>query len=73
MAQVKKSGLGLLNPMISEKEKYLSYQWGSKELIWAVTGGGGHSTTLTTYCCSGNKNMTGRETGMAQKKSHSRV
>ena len=33
----KKAGLGLLNPVTSEKEKYLSYQRGSAELVWAVT------------------------------------
>ena len=37
---VKKSGLGLLNPVMSAKEKYISSQRGSAELIWAVTGEG---------------------------------
>ena len=37
---VKKSGLGLLNPVMSAKEKYISYQRGSAKLIWAVTGEG---------------------------------
>ena len=36
----KKARLGLLNPVTSEKEKYLSYQRGSAELIRAVTGEG---------------------------------
>ena len=36
---VKKYGLGLLNPMIPEKERYLSSQRESAELIWAVIGG----------------------------------
>ena len=36
---VKKSGQGLLNPVTSSQEKYLRYQWGSAELVWAVTGG----------------------------------
>ena len=40
---VKKAGLGLLNPVTSEKEKYLSSQRGSAELIRAVTGGGAFS------------------------------
>ena len=40
---VEKSGLGLLNPVTSAKEKYLSSQQGSTELIWAVMGGGAFS------------------------------
>ena len=37
---VKKSGLGLRNPMTSANDKYLSYQRTNKEFIRAVTGGG---------------------------------
>ena len=37
---IKVAGLDLLNPVTSEKEKYLSSQQGSNELIRAVTGGG---------------------------------
>ena len=37
---VMKYGMGLLNPVTSAQEKYLTYQRGSAELIWAVTGGG---------------------------------
>ena len=37
---VKKSGLGLLNPVTSAKDEYLSSQRGSVELIKAVAGGG---------------------------------
>ena len=37
---VKESGLGLLNTVMSAQEKYLIYNQGSAELIWAVTGGG---------------------------------
>ena len=40
---VKKAGLGLLNPVTSEKEKYLSSQKGRAELIRAVIGGGAFS------------------------------
>ena len=40
---VKKSGLGILNPVTSAQEKYLSYQRGSVELVRAVTGGGAFS------------------------------
>ena len=40
---VKKSRLGLLNPVTSAKEKYLGFQRGSAELIWAVTGRGAFS------------------------------
>ena len=36
----KKYGLGLLNPVTSAQEKYLISQWGSAELIQAVTEGG---------------------------------
>ena len=37
---VKKSGLGILNPVTSAQEKYISYQQESAELVRAVTGGG---------------------------------
>ena len=40
MMLVEKSGLGLLNPVTSEHEKYLSSQQGRAELIQAVTGAG---------------------------------
>ena len=40
---IKKSGLGLLNPVKPEQEKYSSPQRGSAELVWAVTGGGAFS------------------------------
>ena len=36
---VKKYGLGLLNQVSSAKEKYVSYQQESVEIIRAVTGG----------------------------------
>ena len=39
----KKSGLGLLNIVISSYEKCLSSQRESAELVWAATGGGGFS------------------------------
>ena len=38
---IKVVGLGLLNQVMSSKEKYLISQWVSAELIGAVTGGGG--------------------------------
>ena len=34
------SGLGLLNPVTSAKEKYLSSQIATTEISWPVTGGG---------------------------------
>ena len=37
---IKVAGLGLLNPVTSEKEIYLSFHRGSAELISDVTGGG---------------------------------
>ena len=40
---VKKSGLGILNPLTLAQEKYLSSQRGSTELVWSVTGGGAFS------------------------------
>ena len=40
---VKKSRLGVLNPLTSSQEKYLSYMWGSADLIRSVTGGGAFS------------------------------
>ena len=56
---VKKSRLGLLNPVIPAKEKYLSSQRRSAELIRAVMGGG--SQTPTTSWCSEKKGVTGRK------------
>ena len=58
---VKMAGLGLMNPVTSVKEKYLSSQWGSAELIRAVTGGGAfsnadHIRTLGEERCDGQKN-----------------
>ena len=40
---VKKARLGLLNPVSSEQDKYLSSLWGSEEMVQAVTGGGAFS------------------------------
>ena len=40
---VRKSRLGLLNPVTLAQEKYLSSQWGSMWLVWAVTQGGAFS------------------------------
>ena len=40
---IKVDGLGLLNPVKSAKEKYLSSHRGSSELIRAMTGGGAFS------------------------------
>ena len=37
---VKKSGLGILNPVMSAQEKYLRSQRGSAELVQDVKGGG---------------------------------
>ena len=45
MIPVKKVVLGLLNPVMSEKEKYVSSQRGSAELIWYMTDGGSLSYT----------------------------
>ena len=42
---VRKSGLGLLNPVKSAQEKYLISTRGSAELTRAVTGGGEFSNT----------------------------
>ena len=47
--QIKVSEIGLLNPVTSEKDKHLSSQQGSAELIKAVTGG--DSPMPTTYDC----------------------
>ena len=43
---IKVDGIGLLNTVASAKEKYLSSQRGSAELIRAVTGEGHHLRTL---------------------------
>ena len=56
----KKSGLGLLNPVTSAQEKYLSSQGGSTELIWDVTVGGAfsnsdHLRTIGEEIRDGNK------------------
>ena len=60
MIPVKKSGLGLLNPLTSAQEKYLISQRGSVELVWAVTGGGAfynadHVQTLSEERHDGKK------------------
>ena len=68
---VKKSRLGLLNPVIPAKEKYLSSQRRSAELIRAVMGEGG-SETPTTSWCSGKKGVMGRKSGITQTKPNSR-
>ena len=57
---IKVAGIGLLNPVMLTKEKYLSPQRGSAELISAVTGGGsfsnsGHLWTLRGEICDGKK------------------
>ena len=59
---VKKSGLGLLNPVTSAQEKYLSSQWGSVELVRAVMGVGAfsnadHLRTLSEEFRDGNKDQ----------------
>ena len=40
---VNEPGLGLLNPVTSEREKYLSSRRGSAVLIWTLAGGGAFS------------------------------
>ena len=57
---VKKAGLGLLNSVTSDREKYLSSTRGSAELVQAVTGGGAfsnadHLWTLSEKQCDGEK------------------
>ena len=56
---IKVVGLGLLNPVTSVKEKYLSSQRGSAELIRAMTGGGfsnaHHLYMLREERCDGQK------------------
>ena len=48
MMPVSKAVLGLLNPVTSAKENYLSSTQGSAELIRAVTGGGGSPMPTTS-------------------------
>ena len=55
---VNKYGLGLINLVKPEKEKYLSYQQGSTEKIQVVTGGGAlynadHFLSLGEERCDG--------------------
>ena len=57
---VKKSGLGLLNPVTSAQDKYLISQRGSAELVRAVTGGGAfsnadHRRTISEERCDRKK------------------
>ena len=57
---VKKSGLGILNPVASAQENYLSSIWWIMELVQAVTGGGvfsnaDHLRTLSEEIHDGNK------------------
>ena len=59
---VKKYVMGLLNPVTSAKEKYLSSQRGSTEMVWTVTGGGAfsnadHLRTLSEERRDGNKDQ----------------
>ena len=51
---IKMSGMGLLNPVTSEKEKHLSSQRASPELIWPRQGEGNYPKP-TTYGRSGKK------------------
>ena len=67
-----KSGLELLNPVTSAKEKDLNSQWGSVELIRDVTGVVAFSNA-TTFWLLGNKCGTVRKNGMTQTTPHSRV
>ena len=57
---VKKSGLGLLNPLTSANEKYLISQRASTELIRYLTGEGKLSNSDHPWC-SGKKGMTDRK------------
>ena len=60
---VRKSGLGILNPLTPANKKYLILQRASAELILSVTGGGGgHSPTPTTTFRSWKKGATDRNT-----------
>ena len=57
---VNKSGLGLLNPVMSEQEKYLSSQQGSAELVQSMNRGGElsnayHLRNLSEEICDGKK------------------
>ena len=69
---VKKSGLGILNPVMSAQEKYLSSQRGSAELVRAVTGGGAFSNTNHLRTLS-EKGVTERKNGEPHTKPNSRV
>ena len=58
----KKFGMGLLNPVTSSQEKYLSYHQGKAELFWDVTGGGefynaDHLRTLSEERLDGKKDQ----------------
>ena len=59
---VKKYKLGILNPVTSSQEKYLSSMQVSVKLVQAVTGGGGfsnsyHLWTLSEEWCDGKKSQ----------------
>ena len=69
---VKKSGLGLLNPVTSVKEKYLSSQWGSAELIWDVMGGG-ELSNADQLLALGEERRDGKKSGMTQTTPPSRA
>ena len=69
---IKMDGLGLLNPVTSAKEKCLSSQRGSVEIIRYVTGEE-YSPMPTTYGHSGKKDVTERKTGNPRTKPNSRV
>ena len=62
---IKVAGIILLNPVTSEKKKYLIYHQGSAELIRYVTGEG-HYLMPTAYICTGKKDVTERKTEKPQ-------
>ena len=61
---VKKSVLGLLNPVTSTNDKYLSSQYASKELIQAVMVGGTFSNANHPMALR-EERRDGYKTGMA--------
>ena len=67
--KVKKSRLGLLNPVTPSQEKYLISQRGSTELVQAVTGGGAFSNVnhLRTLSEEGRDGKKDRESAYESK------
>ena len=65
--RVKKSVVGLLNPVKLAQEKYLIYQLGSAQMVLAVTGGGVFSNTNNLWTLSEERRDGKKDQDAAQE------